>query len=157
MRIRSLLALPLVLFITRVTFAQKRPGREIYAQRLIRVLVDAHPNELAAAELALLSGKAACRTVAATHREDIGEQCDDDEWGPIRHGTPNIEEPTPKDTIFDVTQVLHDKSGRVIGALGLDVKPSAARDREALLALVTTLRAELEARIPSAASLTKRE
>src|SRR5262245_43963561 len=104
----------LVLVFTIAALRADAAPRTIAAQRLVDEFVNAHP-ELAGLELALLLG-ADCRTVAATAREDVGEKCDDDELGPIRTGRPDIEPPSRKDPIYDITQALHDPTGAVIGA-----------------------------------------
>jgi hypothetical protein len=103
-------------------------------------------------EIALLSGTH-CTTVAATDPKDVGESCDEDENEPIRTGTPNVDEPTAKDPVFDITQALHDRSGHLIGAVGMDIKPQPHTDRASALARAQALLRELESRIPSAAAL----
>jgi hypothetical protein len=143
------------LVFNRAAAGQPQPRQEILAQRIVRELVDRHRDEVAAMEIALLS-TAGCATIAATDPKDIGERCDADELGPIRTGTPNIEAPTADDPVFDITQALHDKSGRLVGAVGMDIKPPAGGEREIALARAKALLAELEALIPSAAELRKR-
>ena len=140
---------------TRAPSAQQAGRAENNAQRLVRQFVSEHSGDLAAIEIALLSG-AKCVTVAATDPKDVGEACDDDENRPIRTGVPNVDEPTKEDPVYDITQALHDQSGRLIGAVGMDIKPVANGDRASALARANTLLRELEARIPSAAALRKR-
>ncbi|HEY7235683.1 MAG TPA: PDC sensor domain-containing protein [Gemmatimonadaceae bacterium] len=148
--------LVLMLLAPAMAAAQRQPERnEIYAQRILRELVRRHHDEVSAMELALATG-GRCVTIAATDPKDIGEKCDADELGPIRTGAPTIEAPTSADPVFDITQALHDKSGRLIGALGTDVIPTANGDRAVALARAEALRRELEALIPSAAALSKR-
>jgi len=122
-------------------------SRTIAAQRLVDEFVGDHP-ELAGLELALLVG-ADCRTVAATAREDVGAKCDGDELGPIRTGRPNVEPPSRKDPIYDITQALHDPAGVVIGAAGMDLEPEPGATREATLRHARNLLRELESRIVS--------
>jgi hypothetical protein len=118
----------------------------------VRELVRKHRDVLAAMEIALLTD-GNCATVAATDPKDVGEACDDDEKGPIRSGVPNVEAPTAEDPVFDITQALHDSTGRLIGAVGMDVKPATNRNREAALSEARALLRELEAKIPSSAAL----
>jgi len=121
------------------------------AQQLVNRTVAAHP-ELAAVEVAVLTG-GACRTVAATDPKDIGERCDKDEWGPIRTGTPDVEAPSAADPVYDITQALHDSAGRLIGAVGMDLKPMAGQDRAAVVARARAILREMEAAIPTKARL----
>jgi hypothetical protein len=128
-----------------------QPGRvqgpETYGQRLVDRIVAAHP-ELAAMELAIVTDDG-CKTIAATDRKDVGEQCDDDELGPIRTGDPDVEAPTKDDPVYDITQALHDTAGNLIGAVGMDIKPGPDQDRQAVVTRALALLHELEAQIPS--------
>jgi hypothetical protein len=124
-----------------------RPGTMTRAQQLVNRTMQAHP-ELAGVELAVVTG-GVCRTVAATAREDIGERCDADELGPIRTGEPDVEAPSASDPVYDITQALHDSAGRLIGAVGMDLKPDAGKDRAAMVALARAILREMEAAIPS--------
>jgi len=148
----SLFALALVALAGPPAFAA---SRTIAAQRLVDEFVGTHP-ELAGLELALLVG-ADCRTVAATAREDVGEKCDGDELGPIRTGRPDIEPPSKKDPVYDITQALHDPTGAIIGAAGMDLKPEPGATREATIGHARQLLAELENRITSKERLLERE
>jgi hypothetical protein len=131
--------------------ARAAPPRPTNAQRLVDRTVAAHP-ELAAVELALGSGRA-CRTVAATDPKDVGERCDADELGPMRNGTPDVEAPSASDPVYDITQALHDASGRLIGAVGMDLKPAPGEDRAAAVAKARAILHEMETAIPSGAHL----
>jgi hypothetical protein len=137
-----------------VATAQARPPAHrarIYAQRLVDRLVAGH-RDLAAVELAVDSG-GVCRTVAATDPKDIGERCDADELGPIRTGEPDVEAPTREDPVYDITQALCDSAGRLIGAVGMDLKPATGQVRATVLARARAILRELEAAIPSKARL----
>jgi hypothetical protein len=119
----------------------------IVAQRLVDEFAHGHP-ELAGLQLSVVAN-GGCRTIAATAREQVGEICDVDELGPIRTGKPAIEMPTRKDPVYDVTQALHDAGGRLVGAAGMDLRPSVGANRDAILRHARTLLRELESRIPS--------
>ena len=121
------------------------------AQQLVNRTVAAHP-ELAGLELALETG-GVCKTVAATAPEDIGERCDADELGPMRTGAPDVEAPSASDPVYDITQALHDSGGRLIGAVGMDLKPAAGVDRAAVVAKARAILREMETAIPSKAAL----
>jgi hypothetical protein len=124
--------------------------RPIRATQLLAEFVRAHVD-LAALELAV-DTTGGCRTVAASDPKDIGERCDADELGPMRTGTPDVEAPTRADPVYDITQALHDSAGRLIGAVGMDLPPRG-QGRAAVVARALRLLRELEARIPSKASL----
>jgi hypothetical protein len=86
----------------------------------------------------------------------LSEKCDDDEKGPIRTGEPDVEAPSKADPVYDITQALHDSAGRLIGAVGMDIKPEAGPDRAAVVARAKALLQELEAQIPSKEKLYER-
>lgn len=117
-----------------------------YAQQLVDRMVARHP-ELKSVEMALLSNKG-CATVAATAAEDIGEACDSDENAPMKSGNPYVEAPSKDDPVYDITQALHDASGRLIGAVGMDIAP-AGRNRGAVVTQAVSVLREMEKLIPS--------
>lgn len=125
---------------------QRGKHPNIYAQQLVNRMVARHP-ELKSVELALLS-RQGCATVAATAAEDIGEACDTDENTPIKTGQPYVEAPSKDDPVYDITQAIHDASGKLIGAVGMDIAP-AGRDRKAVVAQAQAVRREMERLIPS--------
>jgi hypothetical protein len=121
---------------------------ETLAQQVVRETVALHRGRIAAVELALVSAKG-CSTVAATDSKEVGESCDSDDKRPMRTGEPNVEEPTKKDPMYEVTQALHDQSGRLIGAVSMDIQPQPGQDRAGVVAFAATVLHEIEARIPS--------
>jgi len=133
--------------------AQDTPAPRVatYAQRLVVRFVAEHPG-LASVEIAVAGGDG-CRTIAATDPKDIGEKCDADELGPMRSGRPDVEAPSAADPVYDITQALHDAAGRVIGAVGMDLRPEPGQSRRAVVAKARAILRELEAVIPSAAKL----
>jgi hypothetical protein len=124
--------------------------RVIVGQQIVDEFVGSHP-ELLALELSVTTPDG-CRTIAATAREDVGTKCDGDELRPIRTGIPDVELPTKHDPVYDITQALHDASGRLIGAAGMDLKPDVG-SRQAAVAHAEALLRELESRIGSKAQL----
>jgi hypothetical protein len=122
-------------------------SRPTVAEQLVGEFVRTH-KELAAVELAVDSA-GICRTIAATDPKDVGDPCDADENGPMRTGDPDIVSPTRDDPVYDITQALHDTTGRLIGAVGMDITPAAAQDSVAVLMVARALLRELEASIPS--------
>ena len=151
--IATTLACLMVLNTTAAGAKQKvRQPPATVAQDLVTRFLAAHSGELAAVELALDTGDT-CRTVAATHVEDVGERCDADERTAMRSGRPYVEAPTKADPIYDVTQALHDVSGTLIGAIGMDLKPQAGDTRAIVVARARGMLRLLEAQIPSAQKL----
>jgi iron complex outermembrane receptor protein len=128
-------------------FGQQSGRVRIRAQQLVEETVARHP-ELHGLELALVSDSG-CATVAATAPEDVGERCDADEEGPIRTGRADIETPTRADPVYDITQALHDASGAVIGAVGMDIAPRRGEAQTAVLRRALSILRELEAQVPS--------
>jgi hypothetical protein len=122
----------------------KRPNT--YAQQLVDRMVAQHPH-VKSVELALLSSKG-CATVAATAPEDIGEACDNDENTPMKTSKPFVEAPSKDDPVYDITQALHDASGQLIGAVGMDIAP-AGRSRADVVAQAAAVLGEMEGSIPS--------
>lgn len=122
-------------------------GPRTYAQQLVGQAVAGHAD-VKSVELAIDSA-GVCKTIAATAREDVGEKCDDDELGPMRTAQPEVEEPSTDDPVYDITQALHDASGQLIGAFGMDIAPRPGQARAQVLALAQTVLRELEASIPS--------
>lgn len=123
-----------------------------YAQRLVDWVVEKNADVIAA-ELAVVSDSG-CATLAATDPEDVGETCDEDEQVAMR-GTPNVERPSGDEEAYDITQALHDASGRLIGAVGFDLVPPRGATDSVMVARARAVLAELEARIPSRASLSE--
>jgi hypothetical protein len=140
----------LLLAVTAAGFAGtgRQDGKhpKIYAQQLVDQMVARHAD-VKSVELALLSTKG-CATVAATAAEDIGEACDSDENAPMKTGKPYVEMPTKDDPVYDITQALHDASGRLIGAVGMDIAPTG-RGRKAVVAQAKAVLREMERLIPS--------
>ena len=117
------------------------------AQHLVDEFVRTH-KLVSAVELALDSA-GTCKTFGATDRSDVGLPCDADEKGPMRTGKPDIAKPTQADPVYDITQALHDTSGHLIGAVGMDIPPAPGQDEAAVLSVAQGLLRKLEAQIPS--------
>jgi hypothetical protein len=126
------------------------PGVPQHAARLIAAFTAAHP-EVANLELALDTAQG-CHTVAASDPGDVGEACDDDELQPMKTGQPVVEAPTAGDPVYDITQALHDSTGHLIGAVGMDIRPDG-RSREEVVARAKELLGELERQVASKADL----
>lgn len=125
--------------------------RRMYAQQLVNQMVQQYPD-VTNVELALTSDTG-CATVAATDPADIGEKCDDDEYGPMQTGQPHVEELTREDPIYGITQALHDSSENLIGAVGMDFAPQPGQERAAVVKGALKILQDLEPRIPSKSRL----
>ncbi|MEJ2051290.1 MAG: PDC sensor domain-containing protein [Calditrichota bacterium] len=141
------------LSITTFQLPAKQPTgqRKTHAQQLIDQMVARYP-EVENVGMAVESGMG-CATVAATDPKDIGTRCDEDEYSPMQTGEPNVEDPTKEDPIYDITQALHDSSGNLIGAVGMDLVPQPGQERDAVVAGALKILQDLEARIPSKSQL----
>lgn len=117
---------------------------KIFAQALAEQALAKHP-EISGIELAVRSSTG-CLTVAASDPKDIGEKCDKDELEPMRTGKPSVEK--EKDG-FDVTLAIHDRTGEVIGTVGMDFKAKPGQQRSSVIEAAEKIRQELEAEIPS--------
>ncbi|MEJ2185613.1 MAG: PepSY domain-containing protein [Gemmatimonadota bacterium] len=117
-----------------------------YAQWLVDRSVSAHGPVKSVEMAVVLDG--VCRTVAATAPEDIGEKCDADENQPMATGEPDVEAPSQADPVYDVTLALHDITGALIGAVGMDID-AGDMDRAGVLALARSVLAEIEQQVPS--------
>lgn len=131
-------------------------GGETYAQQLVDRTVAGY-GDVSNVELSVLGPDSSCATLAATERKrDVGESCDEDEWDPIHTGRPDVEAPRPDDPVYDITLALHDASGRLIGAVGLDIAPSTSGGESAAVARAEEILHVLEGQIPSKAKLYER-
>ncbi|MGH7427564.1 MAG: PDC sensor domain-containing protein [Candidatus Methylomirabilaceae bacterium] len=133
---------------------QGEAGRETRAQRLVEETLRRHP-QLTGVELAVVSDQG-CAVLAATDLALLGEKCGDDEERPMKTGEPNVEEPTVNEPVYDITQALHDSSGRLLGTFAMDIKPKPGQDRAAMVSLARTILREIEAQIPSKEKLFER-
>jgi len=152
--------LALVLPTARLNAKEGSQGRaKIFAQKLVETVVTKHP-ELSGVELAATPpGGHKCLTIASTETKDllpggrralIGEKCDEDEFAAMRTGKPFAEK---EEDGFDITVPLHDATGKLIGAVGMDFKPEPGQQEPGVIERATRITRELEKQIPSKAAL----
>ena len=80
--------------------------------------------------------------------------CDEDELTAIKTKRPFAEsEMENGNRVWDVTAPLHDASGKLIGTLGMDVKPTPGQTRESVPKLTAVVVQECKRQIPSKAVL----
>jgi len=125
-------------------------SKKTQAQNLVDLIAQRH-SEITGLELsATPPGQKSCVTIAATEAKDLGDKCDKDEATAMKTGEPFVEhEPDG----FDVTAPLHDASGKLIGAIGIDFKPQLGQTKADILKLTAGLLKEVEQQIPSKTSL----
>ena len=125
-------------------------SKKTQAQNLVDLIAQKH-SEISALELsATPAGQKRCVTIAATEPKDLREECDQDEAASMKTGEPFVEQ-EPEG--FDVTAPLHDATGKLIGALGIDFKQQPGQTKARVLKLTAALLKELEQQIPSKAFL----
>ena len=129
--------------------AQTKPrtGRS-FAQRLVEATQSKHPEADEVGISAVTSR--GWVGIASTDKGDIGEKCEKDDSEPMRTGKPFVEK--EKDG-FDVSLPLHDASGKIVGSVGVGFKPAAGQTQAAVTQQAEKIAHEMEAQIPSKASL----
>ncbi|HVZ19324.1 MAG TPA: PDC sensor domain-containing protein [Terriglobales bacterium] len=125
-----------------------------FAQHLVEATLAKHP-ELAGVELSSTPpGTSQCQTIASTDPHDLGDKCDNDELTAIKTDKPFAENEVEKGQhVWDITSPLHDSSGKLVGTVGMDVKPRPGQTKPVVLRLTAAIVQEMEQRIPSKASL----
>ena len=125
-------------------------SKKTQAQNLVDLIAQKH-SEISAVELsATPAGHKRCVTIAATEPKDLREKCDQDEAAAMKTEESFVEQ-EPEG--FDVTAPLHDATGKLIGALGIDFKQQPGQTKARVLKLTAALLKELEQQIPSKAFL----
>ena len=125
-------------------------SKKTQAQSLVDRTAQKH-SEISELEIsAAPAGQQDCVTIAATKAKDLGEKCDKDEAIALKTLEPFVEsEPDG----FDVTAPLHDASGKLIGALGIDFTRQAGQTKVDILKRTASLLTEMEQQIASKAFL----
>ena len=120
------------------------------AQKLVDNTHAQHPE---ATEIGIVTVSArGCRTIASTDSKDIGEKCEAEDSAPMKTGKPYVEK--EKDG-YDISLPLHDASGKVIGAVGMEFKLEAGQTAANMTEKAKQIAGEMEKQIPSKAALSK--
>ena len=90
--------------------------------------------------------------IAGSNIGRIGKKADNDDMRCVYTGKPNLEVNSTGKR-FESEIPLHDRSGRLIGAVGVVVAYKKGDDKQALLDHATRIGAELEKKITDSASL----
>ncbi len=126
------------------------PGNT-YAQRLVDQFIDRYP-EIEILAIHATPPDSDYNVIAGSNIGRIGKKADNDDMRCVFTGKPNLEiNSTGKR--FESELQLHDRAGNVIGAVGIVVAYRKGDDKEKLHARAEQVRAELEQKIPDAASL----
>jgi hypothetical protein len=146
----ALPALALSFAVTSASAAQKPAGQTQLAQKIVN---DAHSKHPEAAEIGVATiGANGCSTIASSDKSDLGEKCEKEDSEPITSGKPYVEK---EGANFDVTLPLHDSSGKLVGSVGIELKPSPGQSQADVVQQAQKIASEMEASIPSKASLTR--
>lgn len=109
--------------------------------------VSAKHKELKDLQVAVPRGDG-CDIVAATEANQVGQSCTDEELQPLRTGKPVVRKPAGSDSLYQVTENLHDSRGNFVGTVVMRLAPSPM-SREAALNTAAKVRSDLETLIPS--------
>jgi len=123
-------------------------SKKTQAQNLVDLIAQKH-SEISAVELsATPAGHKRCVTIAATEPKDLREKCDQDEAAAMKTEESFVEQ-EPEG--FDVTAPLHDLTGKLVGALGIDFKQQTGTDESQSPQTHSSAPKELEQQKPSKA------
>ena len=130
--------------------AQQQPARAYMAQKLVDHTHATHPE---ASEIGIATvGSQGCKTIASTDKSDLGEKCEREDSEPMRTGKPSVEKEGKN---LDITLPLHDVTGRLVGSVGIELTPKPGQAQDAVVQEAQSIAKEMEAAIPSKASLTE--
>lgn len=127
-----------------------RPGRPTLAQTLADQLAKDNPDLVRVGLHVTPPGTSANLIVASNVAAKVGRKSDPEDLKAMRTGKAVV---LREGENFDVTLPLHDASGRVIGAVGLTLKPGADPRERAAAERALVLAKGLERQIPSLESL----
>src|SRR5213079_474027 len=140
-RCESLRSLPL----------RARRAEQHYAQKLVEEFIERYP-EVEILAIHATPPDSDYNIIAGSNIGRLGKKADNDDMRCVFTGKPNLEV-NSRGNRFESELQLHDRAGRVIGAVGIVVAYKQGDDKEALHARAEKIKAELEQRIPDAASL----
>lgn len=124
---------------------------DTYAQELVDEFLERYP-EIEIMAIHATPPESDYNIIAGSNIGRLGKKADNDDMRCVFTGKPNLEiNSTGKR--FESELQLHDRSGEVVGAVGIVVAYRKGDDREALHQRAEKVRTELEKRIPDAASL----
>jgi len=122
-----------------------------YAQKLVEEFIERYP-EVEILAIHATPPDSDYNIIAGSNIGRLGKKADNDDMRCVFTGKPNLEV-NSRGNRFESELQLHDRAGRVIGAVGIVVAYKKGDDKEALHARAEKIKAELEQRIPDAARL----
>ncbi len=122
-----------------------------YAQKLVEEFIERYP-EVEILAIHATPPDSDYNIIAGSNIGRLGKKADNDDMRCVFTGKPNLEV-NSRGNRFESELQLHDRAGHVIGAVGIVVAYKKGDDKETLHARAEKIKAELEKRIPDAASL----
>ena len=126
------------------------PPAKTPAQRLVDDIARKHPEVVRIGLHLTPPGGAENIIVASNLAAKIGQKSDPEDLAAMKTGQPVV---LKEGENVDVTLPLHDAGGKVIGAIGLTLKPRAGETEAAAARRAQDIASELEKQIPSKDSL----
>ncbi len=125
------------------------PGKSP-AQRLVDELSKKHPELVRIGLHVIPPGSSENIIVASNLAAKLGQKSDPEDLRAMETGRPVV---LREGENFDVTLPLHDATGKIIGAIGLTLKPASGEQQGDATRRARAIARELEKRIPSRESL----
>jgi len=122
-----------------------------YAQQLVDEFIDRYPD-IEVLAIHVTPPDSDYNIIAGSNIGRLGKKADNDDMRCVFTGKPNLEVNSTGKR-FESELQLHDRTGNVIGAVGIVVAYKNGDDKRALHARAEKVAAELEKRIPDSASL----
>src|SRR5713226_9317945 len=125
------------------------PGQTL-AQRLVDELAKKHPELVRIGLHATPAGSSENIIVASNVAAKLGQKSDPEDLRAMETGRPVV---LREGENFDVTLPLHDATGKVIGAIGLTLRPDVGEQERDATRRARAIASELENQVPSKDSL----
>jgi hypothetical protein len=122
-----------------------------YAQKLVDEFLERYP-EIEIMAIHATPPESDYNIIAGSNIGRLGKKADNDDMRCVFTGKPNLEVNSTGKR-FESEMQLHDRAGKVIGAVGVVFAYRKGSDKEALHAHAEEIRKELEKKIPDAESL----
>ena len=134
-----------------VPYERDAPAANTYAQQLVDEFMEKYP-EIEILVIHATPPDSDYNIIAGSSIGRIGKKADNDDMRCIFTGKPNLEVNSTGKR-FESEMPLHDRTGQVIGALGVVVAYKQGDDKQVLFRHADQIRAVMEKRIPDSDSL----
>ena len=138
------------LLVEAVSNAGRGSAGKILAQRLLDDLAKEHPEVVRVGLHLTPPGASENIIVASNVAAKIGQKSDPEDLQAMKTGRPVV---IREGENFDVTLPLHNLAGKIIGAIGLTLKPAGGKQESDATNRARAIASKLERRIPSRESL----